>query len=456
MAETAAATNGKAQQAATAPEPGKSEKILKQVEYYFGDINLPRDKFLQEEMKKDNTWITLSTMLKFNRLASITTDVDLVAAALRDSHLVEVSDDCQKIRRNPDLPLPENTLEYWQEIKRRTVYMKGFPSETTLDEIAEFMGRFGTPQNIIMRKTKGGKETPRIFKGSVFVTYEDQQQAKKLAAMKELKFKENQPAEQPMLQVQMQDDYWATKHLERHQKKELKKEMRKTQIEQQNRQHYKKGMVLKVSGLAEKDADGEPKQEPARIRELKDFFSAFGNPKYVTCEGTEATIRFGDQEENSASTAWKKAVEAAAATKGDPPAEEGKVLMNGQQLEGKVLEGEQESEYWMTFSKAKVTKQQLMKGGGKKQHNRGEKGGGKKFEKRTDNRKRRAEADGGAGPKGKRTIFKEDDDNEDAEIDDVTEEAKPKKEGGGNENAAAGDNDGEPVQQKKAKVEESE
>lgn len=64
-------------------------------------------------------------MLKFNRLAALTTDLDLITAALKDSHLIDVSDDSAKIRRNPEVPLPENTLEYWQEIKRRTVYMVG-------------------------------------------------------------------------------------------------------------------------------------------------------------------------------------------------------------------------------------------------------------------------------------------------------------------------------------------
>jgi hypothetical protein len=62
-------------------------------------------------------------MLKFNRLAALATDIDDIAAALRDSHLIDLSEDSQRIRRNPDVPLPENTLEYWQEIKRRTVYM---------------------------------------------------------------------------------------------------------------------------------------------------------------------------------------------------------------------------------------------------------------------------------------------------------------------------------------------
>lgn len=116
-----------------------AEAIVKQVEYYFGDINLPRDKFLQEEMKKDQgcKWcnlgfiyvclgIELETMLKFNRLAKISSDINEIATALADSSLVEVNEDQNKIRRSPEVPLPSNTLEYWQEIKRRTVYVVCF------------------------------------------------------------------------------------------------------------------------------------------------------------------------------------------------------------------------------------------------------------------------------------------------------------------------------------------
>ena len=35
-------------------------KIIRQIEYYFGDYNISRDKFLQEEIKKDEGWIALS------------------------------------------------------------------------------------------------------------------------------------------------------------------------------------------------------------------------------------------------------------------------------------------------------------------------------------------------------------------------------------------------------------
>ncbi|XP_004417755.1 PREDICTED: lupus La protein homolog, partial [Odobenus rosmarus divergens] len=31
-------------------------KICHQIEYYFGDFNLPRDKFLKEQIKLDEGW----------------------------------------------------------------------------------------------------------------------------------------------------------------------------------------------------------------------------------------------------------------------------------------------------------------------------------------------------------------------------------------------------------------
>ncbi|CAN8023691.1 unnamed protein product [Ixodes persulcatus] len=43
-------------------------KIIKQIEYYFGDFNLPRDKFLREKVKLDEGWVPIETLLTFNRL----------------------------------------------------------------------------------------------------------------------------------------------------------------------------------------------------------------------------------------------------------------------------------------------------------------------------------------------------------------------------------------------------
>lgn len=40
------------------------KKIVRQVEYYFGDLNLQRDTFLLDEMKKDEGWVSVDTMMK--------------------------------------------------------------------------------------------------------------------------------------------------------------------------------------------------------------------------------------------------------------------------------------------------------------------------------------------------------------------------------------------------------
>ena len=49
----------------TAPD---QKKVIRQLEYYFGDSNLQRDKFLQDEIKKDpEGWISLETMLKVSK-----------------------------------------------------------------------------------------------------------------------------------------------------------------------------------------------------------------------------------------------------------------------------------------------------------------------------------------------------------------------------------------------------
>ena len=42
-------------------------KIVKQLEYYFGDRNLRQDRFMLREVTLDNGWISLDTMLNFKR-----------------------------------------------------------------------------------------------------------------------------------------------------------------------------------------------------------------------------------------------------------------------------------------------------------------------------------------------------------------------------------------------------
>uniref|UniRef100_A0A8C4MX77 Small RNA binding exonuclease protection factor La n=1 Tax=Equus asinus TaxID=9793 RepID=A0A8C4MX77_EQUAS len=162
-------------------------KICHQIEYYFGDFNLPRDKFLKEQIKLDEGWVPLEIMIKFNRLNRLTTDFNVIVEALSKSkaELMEISEDKTKIRRSPSKPLPEVTDEYKNDVKNRSVYIKGFPTDATLDDIKEWLEDKGQVLNIQMRRT-----LHKAFKGSIFAVFDSIESAKKFVETPGQKYKD--------------------------------------------------------------------------------------------------------------------------------------------------------------------------------------------------------------------------------------------------------------------------
>uniref|UniRef100_A0A914PXD7 HTH La-type RNA-binding domain-containing protein n=1 Tax=Panagrolaimus davidi TaxID=227884 RepID=A0A914PXD7_9BILA len=144
-----------------------NEKIVKQVNHYFSNENLSHDRFFQREMNKDHGWVKIDFLLGCNALKRITQNKATIAAALKDSDLVEVSDDGEKIRRNPEIPLPDNMPQFWQDLKKRT---RGFPRNTSNDEIMQFLNSYGEVVDLIKQKHKRARE----FRGCVFVTFKDE------------------------------------------------------------------------------------------------------------------------------------------------------------------------------------------------------------------------------------------------------------------------------------------
>ncbi|XP_066576256.1 la-related protein 1B isoform X2 [Amia ocellicauda] len=75
------------------------EYIKRQIEYYFSPENLERDFFLRRKMD-ENGFLPISLIASFHRVQALTTDVSLIFEALKDSTVVEMTD--QKIRRKVD------------------------------------------------------------------------------------------------------------------------------------------------------------------------------------------------------------------------------------------------------------------------------------------------------------------------------------------------------------------
>lgn len=63
-----------------------------------------------------------------------------------------------------------------KEIGARTIYVKGFPKEASLDEILKYFRQFDDVENIIMRRYLDRQSKKRVFKGSVFATFKTKEQ----------------------------------------------------------------------------------------------------------------------------------------------------------------------------------------------------------------------------------------------------------------------------------------
>ena len=247
------------------------KKIIRQIEYYFGDFNLPRDKFLSEETKADAGWVSMETMLKFKRLVELSADSAVIVAALKKSKagLMEVAEDNTKIRRNPEIPLPENTVESKAALEARTVYVKGFDLEaTTLDELLDFFNE--TNNNVVSIQMRNysvgkGKDKEWKFKGSIFITFKTPEAATEFVDNKDWTYKDKQ------MILKFQKNYLEDKAKEYEEKKKGKNKGGKKEAEpvkQEEVEEFKlaKGAVLKLTGLG-----GEVTRED--IKEvLKDKF----------------------------------------------------------------------------------------------------------------------------------------------------------------------------------------
>lgn len=72
------------------------DNILKQMEFYFSDANLSKDRFLGELVNND-PWVPIDLFLKFNKIRTLTQDLNDIAKAMKHSTLLDLSEDKTKV-----------------------------------------------------------------------------------------------------------------------------------------------------------------------------------------------------------------------------------------------------------------------------------------------------------------------------------------------------------------------
>ncbi|XP_053386456.1 lupus La protein-like [Mercenaria mercenaria] len=302
------------------------KKVIRQVEYYFGDCNLPRDRFLQEQVKQDDGWVPLEIMLNFNRLKQITEDTAVIAESLRKSTsgLIEVSEDGKKIRRNPDQPIPENNEQRKQELAARSIYAKMFPLDSTLDTLQAWFETFGEVESLSMRK-----DVKKKFKGSVFVTFKAEDSVKKFLEAESVKFNDVE------LEKRLSKNaYYQQKQEER---KQFQEEKQKKKDKATNRQkddgwqkienEMPKGALLLMTGM---------NQEETRREDIKNVLQDYGPIAWIDFNrgDPECVVRY--DKENMAKEVLEKVMEA----------NNNEIIIHENKLEARVLEGEEEVARW--------------------------------------------------------------------------------------------------------------
>ncbi|QSZ35666.1 hypothetical protein DSL72_006788 [Monilinia vaccinii-corymbosi] len=166
--------------ASVLPKSEDAGLIRGQVEFYFGDSNLPTDAFLMKATGgAENKPIPIATIHKFKRMQRFQ-PYSLVVDALKQSKflVVEGEEGKETVARrkafDPSARSPRAKTE------ARSVYIKGFGDEepSSQFDIEAFVAPYGAVNSVRLRRTE-----EKLFKGSVFVEFGDEETAQKFLAL---------------------------------------------------------------------------------------------------------------------------------------------------------------------------------------------------------------------------------------------------------------------------------
>ena len=167
-------------------------KLLRQMEFYFSDSNLPRDKFLRETVERDpESRVDLRLVLKFQRMRDMLHNsggsnhpevIEAVAKLLKEKSVsLQVFDETSsdpRVRRKEDLR-PKEEID--RDVEKRSLYANPFPMTATIQSLTEFFEKECEERVLSVRLRR--HITSKDFKGSIFVEFVSEETAKKVIQM---------------------------------------------------------------------------------------------------------------------------------------------------------------------------------------------------------------------------------------------------------------------------------
>ncbi|XP_035915681.1 la-related protein 7 [Anopheles stephensi] len=145
----------------------KFNSIRSQMEFYFSDANLTKDRYMGQ-LIRDDPYIQLEEFLKFNKIKALTTSVEEIANAVKNSTLLELSDDRTKVRRKTELVVKENCEEC-------TLYVERLPPKANHDWVRNVFSSYGKVAYVSLPKFKHSRK----IKEFGFVEFEEEASVQK-------------------------------------------------------------------------------------------------------------------------------------------------------------------------------------------------------------------------------------------------------------------------------------
>jgi len=151
---------------------------LPQTEFYFNNANLPTDEHMWNLTGgPDNKPVELKHIHTFGRMRRFP-DYKALVAALKDSEVLEISGEegSEVVKRK----VPYKLRADKGEVMRASVYVKGFGDEDAMTQfnLEHFFKKFGGVNAVRLRRTE-----ENLFKGSVFVEFASEEDAKSFLAL---------------------------------------------------------------------------------------------------------------------------------------------------------------------------------------------------------------------------------------------------------------------------------
>jgi len=300
--------------------PSIAQQLKAQLEFYFGDANLSKNRFLSKTLHENGGWLDISVLCGFKKVQAITSDVNVVKEAIKLIDFLELNGN--QVRRKT--PIAQKSV--W-EIKKSTLRVEPISLDATIEGLHQIFDKYGPVVFIDIPKNK--EDHKRM--GYALVEFDKRESARnalKSFSKGEMDASSSSSSSSSSIQFKLTSlSKW-----EWDRKKENKKKAHT----------FTPGLIVHF------DNGGETLERSVLSKILGDLYPTI-QIMYISIEPNSSFgfIRFSNPGDA------QKVVEEVVGERG--------LLVSGKPLALRILEGKEEKDYWEMIAKKKKTNKKNQK-----------------------------------------------------------------------------------------------